>query len=191
MKRVFLIGDSIRIGYCEQVAQLMEDRAQVQWPADNCRFAKNILASVHHWADTAGEPEKIDVVHWNCGHHDIARFGCLTDNLSTPEEYRRDLYRIHECLKGTFPNAKQIFALTTPIRASMEHLHSHTTAEVMAYNQVAQEVMADVGVPVNDLFSVIKALPEEVYHDRCHFEADGSIALAQKVVLEIDKLLAK
>ena len=191
MKRVFLIGDSIRIGYCEQVAQMMEDRAQVQWPADNCRFTKYILASVHHWAEVAGEPEKIDVVQWNCGHHDIARFGCLPDNLTTPEEYRAGLYRIHKCLKGTFPNAKQIFALTTPIRPSMEHLHSHTTAEIMVYNKIAEEVMADVGVPVNDLFSVIRALPESVYRDRCHFEEDGSLALARKVVEEIDKLLAK
>lgn len=191
MKRVFLIGDSIRMGYCEMVAQRMADRAQVQWPADNCRFTKYILASVHHWAETAGEPETIDVVHWNCGHWDLARFGKIPDNLTTPEEYRKGLVRIHACLRDLFPNAQQIFALTTPIRPSMEHLHSHRNDEVEAYNRIACEVMEELHVPVNDLFSVIRALPESVYHDRCHFEADGSMALAEKVASSVDKLLTK
>lgn len=191
MKRVFLIGDSIRMGYCEAVAQLMEGRAQVQWPDDNCRFTQYVLACAYHWAEAAGDPNKIDVVHWNCGHWDIARFGNVPDNLTTQEEYARGLRRIYECLRTTFPNARQIFALTTPIRASMEHLHSHTTAEVTAYNQVAKQVMAELDVPIDDLFSVIKELPETVYLDRCHFQPEGSMALARRVVREVEKALTE
>lgn len=38
MKRIFLIGDSIRIGYDQYVRELMADAAQLYWSDDNARF---------------------------------------------------------------------------------------------------------------------------------------------------------
>jgi len=43
MKKVMLIGDSIRLGYQAKVAELLKDTALVGGPADNCRFSAYTL----------------------------------------------------------------------------------------------------------------------------------------------------
>ena len=43
MKQVFLIGDSIREGYCEKVKEALRDRAEVIYPGENCRTSQYIV----------------------------------------------------------------------------------------------------------------------------------------------------
>ena len=37
MKKIVLIGDSIRMGYCEYVKNSLRDVAEVYYPPENCR----------------------------------------------------------------------------------------------------------------------------------------------------------
>ena len=39
MKKILLLGDSIRIGYGKYVSMAFEGQAQVYAPTDNCRFS--------------------------------------------------------------------------------------------------------------------------------------------------------
>ena len=41
MKKVVLLGDSIRMNYCKYVKSKLEGIAEVYYPDDNCRFAQN------------------------------------------------------------------------------------------------------------------------------------------------------
>lgn len=51
MKHVFLIGDSIRMGYASAVGKLLEDVAAVESPEENCRFTTNTLCFLNTWAE--------------------------------------------------------------------------------------------------------------------------------------------
>ncbi len=190
MKRVFLIGDSLRIGYCEHVAELLKGKAEVYWPNENCRFSHFILAALCQWVwAIPAEARNVDVVHWNCGQWDCAQFEKNGEPLVPVEEYADNLRRIHALIKRYFPHAKQVFALTTPVRDDVPLYAARKTADVIRYNEAAKRVMEELGVPVNDLFSVGKSIPEEQYADAVHLTADGYRVLAQTVADTLEKYI--
>ena len=43
MERIFLLGDSVRMGYDRAVRDHFAGRAEVYYPRDNCRFAAYLL----------------------------------------------------------------------------------------------------------------------------------------------------
>ena len=47
MKKVILIGDSIRMGYDKYIKASLEGEAEVFYPSENCRFATYVLRFVH------------------------------------------------------------------------------------------------------------------------------------------------
>lgn len=190
MKRIVLLGDSIRMGYCEHVARIMEGRACVQWPAENGRFTLYAVASMDNWAREVGNPGTVDAVHWNCGHWDMARFGNMESPLLTVEEYRAGLRRVYARIRQAFPNAKTMFALTTPVKSGAEMANPRTNADIEEYNRAACEVMEELGVPVNDLHSVALALTDDFYADAVHYLPEGSEVLAEAVANKIDELLS-
>ena len=46
MKKVYLIGDSIRGGYDSIVRDILQDEAQVLWPNDSSRYAPYTLRAL-------------------------------------------------------------------------------------------------------------------------------------------------
>ena len=102
MKRVFLIGDSIRYGtsstegkygYGYHVKQKLLGKAEVYAPDENCRFLQYTLRYLHEWASNVSSPETIDVVHWNNGLWDVLRI--LGDDIFTPiDMYKEYLIKI-------------------------------------------------------------------------------------------------
>ena len=73
MKTVFLIGDSIRMGYDRFVRGVLADEAAVYYPSENCRFAQYVLRYAHEWIEKECNPACVDVVHWNAGLWDVSR----------------------------------------------------------------------------------------------------------------------
>ena len=51
MKKVMLLGDSIRLGYRAKVAKLLEGQAMVAGPEENCRFSAYTLFKRYISAD--------------------------------------------------------------------------------------------------------------------------------------------
>ena len=186
MKRVLLLGDSIRLGYCEQVSALLEGRAEVCWPQENCRFALYAVVSMNNWAYEVGQADTIDVVHWNCGQWDVAQFGGFGRALVSVEEYRDALKRVHERIRQVFPNAQIIFALTTPVCDGVPMTAPRTTEDVMRYNEAAAEVMKELNVPIDDLFEAAKAIQDELYADAVHYKPEGYAVLAAAVVRALE-----
>lgn len=150
-------------------------------PDDNCRFVHYTLRYLHEWADNIPK-EEIDVVHWNNGLWDVLRlFG--DDPLTDLDTYSIMLKKIYKRIRFLFPNAKVIFALTTPVieeLAKPEFFRSNKDIE--RYNEKAKEVMSECGVEVNDLFSLSKFFDHSLYSDWVHFGAEGSEILADKVI---------
>ena len=86
---VFLIGDSIRIRYCEYVKKELEDTAQVVYPVENCRFTQYVITNIYDWAASCN-PDSVAVVHFNCGHWDIAHWRGEAESLNDIPTYKKN-----------------------------------------------------------------------------------------------------
>ena len=187
MKKIFLIGDSIRlggpniVGYGRYVKSKLEGKAEVYQPNENCRFAQYTLRYLHEWAASVPR-EEIDVVHWNNGLWDVLRlFG--DEPLTDIETYGTMLKRVYKRIKFLFPNAKIIFALSTSVIeewANPEFFRYNK--EIEQYNEKAKEVMSELGVEINDLYSLSKTFDNSLHSDWVHFGEEGSRILADKVI---------
>ncbi|MBQ6119506.1 MAG: SGNH/GDSL hydrolase family protein [Clostridia bacterium] len=191
MKKLLLIGDSIRMNYDKYVAQALEGQVQVFTPYENCRFAAYTYYSIGDWEHKQRFGEDVDVIHWNVGLHDVIHFH-YDDVMTPPEIYGYYLGRIIWRLHDVYPHAKQIFALSTPGRDEKYVLPwiVRKNKEIDAINQVAKQVMAEHGVPVNDLASVVRRYePDDIYADATHYNYTGSVILAKAVLEAVCPLL--
>lgn len=148
MKKILLIGDSIRKGYDAYVRESMAGLAKVYFPEENCTFTTNILRFLHVWADNL-KLYDADAVHFNAGLWDTLRiYG--DDVLVKPDTYADNLKRIVSRIRFLFPNAKILFATTTPVREDgyFTDFESRTNDDVRRYNQIARDIF-----PERTLFS--------------------------------------
>lgn len=182
MKQVLLIGDSIRMGYCEAVKKALNDRAEVIFPSENCMSSQYIIMRLIYWCNRC-KKEDVAVVHLNCGQWDAGHFNGTPEPLTSLEEYRKNLRMIVWTLRNFFPEAQIMLATTTPMNpVHPETINPRTTQEIMEYNRVIKELAAEQGLPVNDLFEESKDWGEEFYLDYCHMTEEGYQRLANKVV---------
>ena len=201
MKSIYLIGDSIRFGashtsaynftspgYERYVREKLRGTANVFGPEENCRFAQYTLRFLHKWAGTVPAGQ-IDVVHWNNGLWDAVRL--FDDEPLTPiDVYVSFLERIHKRIGLLFPNAKIVFALTTPVlEAKQSRIHGRRNSDIEAYNRAAAELMQKLNVPVNDLYSLAAGFDDLCWADATHFSEKGCSALADQVAAACMKLL--
>lgn len=191
MKKVFLIGDSIRLGYDSRVRELLLDEAQLYWSRENAQYTTHTLRFVHEWASTDCDPETIDLVHWNNGLWDTLHV--LGDELPMipPEAYRENLHRIAGRLRRVFPRAQIAFATTTSvITERMRPGFSRTNGEIERYNDIAREVMREEQIAVDDLYPVARAMPDDWHAlDGTHYTEEGYQALAEAVAAFLRALL--
>jgi len=108
--QILLVGDSIRMGYCETVKADLATDIDVLYPDENCQSSYYILQNLKGWVDIT-RPENVIAVHFNCGHWDAAHFGGDPDSLSSPDVYAQNILRIARRLRQYFPKA----AITAPV----------------------------------------------------------------------------
>lgn len=182
MKNVILIGDSIRKGYCNLVKEDLADVANVYFPDENCRFTQYTYVHLSSWLALVENPRDIDVIHWNNGQWDVTHWDGDVSALNTAEQYGDMLRRIYRRMREKTPNAKIIFATTTPMNPSGLQCHNiRKPEEIIKYNQVAQDIMSELGVKVNDLYELMKDKPATYYKDHCHLTPKGYRLLADQV----------
>jgi hypothetical protein len=169
MKNILLVGDSIRAGYDQYVKESFEGRANVFFPGENCRFAQYVLRHLHEWMEDTRE-ESIDVVHWNAGLWDTLRV--YEDDCLTPiDTYVDFLLRIQARIEKLYPDAISIFATSTPVIESgfISDYSIRYNTDIERYNQAAIEALTKRGVIINDLYSLLKDLPDDYHSDQTHF----------------------
>ena len=182
MKRIFLIGDSIRIGYDAYVRELLPPEYRCYWSMDNARFCAYTLRYAHEWVRQDCDPETIDLVHWNNGLWDILHlFG--DEAQTSPEEYRTGVRRIARRLKYLMPNARIAFALTTSVVEEKYRAEfCRGNAEIEQYNAIAMDALKDENVLFDDLYTVSRRMtPDMRAEDGTHFAESGYRALAEAV----------
>ena len=187
MKKIYLIGDSIRFGapdspgYGVYVKEKLAGKANVYAPEENCRFAQYTLRYLHEWAGSV-DKEKIDIVHWNNGLWDVLRlFG--DEPLTDIESYGTMLKRVYKRIRFLFPKAKVIFALSTAVIEEWGRPDFFRyNCEIEQYNNKACEVMKELGVQINDLYTLSAGFENSLHSDWVHFGTEGSKILADKVI---------
>ena len=182
MKNVLLIGDSIRRGYDKAVQGSLENRANVYFPEENCRFASYVLRYLHEYRELA-ENGHIDVIHWNAGLWDCLRlFG---EEPHTPVDiYAYYIERICIRIKKIFPDAKVIFATSTSVQSElMSPDFKRYNEDIEAYNAAAVQIVSKYGFAVNDLYAVSAALGAEAHSDAVHYYTPmGTKAFTEQVL---------
>jgi len=185
LPKVVLIGDSIRLGYAPVVARSLAGRAVVVSPEPNGGDSANVLANLEAWVVR----ENPDVVHLNCGLHDLKVSKKTKQHQVEIKEYEINLKQIVARIQKE-TRATLVFANTTPI---IDDRHARRGADfdrfetdVVRYNEVATRVMKEAGVPLHDLHWVVEKEGSSdaaglMLPDGTHFNEAGYIRLGEAV----------
>ncbi len=194
MKRVLLLGDSIRMGYDKKVREILKDEYEVVFSEeDNGRFAAYTLWQANQFFKNCGP---FDLVHWNNGYWDMNIESPMTEPIHPVEEYVNFLKRIIRLIRQN--GAKIIFATTTPIYqagGAMDHTGTSGFLQydnnwVVKYNEAACKVMKEENIPVNDLYALCLEGPKYYKcEDMLHLTEEGYWKVAGQTAECIRKLL--
>ena len=191
MKKVLLLGDSIRMGYQNDVKDILNGEYEVICPEDNGRFAAYTLWQANQMFKW--NPD-IELVHFNNGYWDMNIEAPMTEAIHPVEEYVGFLRRIVALCRQC--GAKVVFATTVPIleagaagdNTGVEGTINYSNEWVKAYNAAAVEVMAELDVPVNDLYALCMEDDRRYKcEDLLHLSAEGSRRCAEQVAEYVRK----
>lgn len=181
LKKIVLVGDSIRMHYQDIVRRELAGRAEVAWPEENGENSEKVLRHIEEWV----LPHAPDIVQVNCGLHDLKKKFESAIPAVPIERYRENVRAILSKLVEQ-PGLRVIWAATTPV---IQSWHRETKgfdrleADLVSFNQAAAEVATELGVVINDLYSVVMAAgPEHVLKpDGVHFNEVGNELLGKAV----------
>ena len=172
MKKVVLIGDSIKFQYQNYVQTALTDVAQILTPEDSARFSVNTLRFIYEWKENGKWGDYVDVVHYNVGLWDMLYMYGDDKPLTDKDTYVNNVLKIDKQLKRLFPKAKIIFANCTSVKNHLykEWWFKRRNATVEEYNDaVVTALKENSDTIINDMFSYTKDLPDEYYKDPTHF----------------------
>jgi lysophospholipase L1-like esterase len=198
LPRVLLLGDSITRGYRPEVEKRLNGKAYVAQLASSAFITDPaLLAQVAMVLDN----NKFDVIHFNNGMHGWEH---------SDQEYEQGLPVLIETIRKHAPNAKLVWANTTPLRdnsapaaagapkdsASAEAGRLMTQADVKkvsdarirARNAIAEKIMSANRIPVDDLYTLSAGHPEQ-HSDNVHFNGTGVNLQADQVAQSVTKQL--
>ena len=193
MKKVLLLGDSIRMGYDEYVKEILAGEFEVIYDDfDNGRFSAYTLWQANQAFKNQG---RFDVVHWNNGYWDMNVEYPMTEAMHPVDEYVHFLSRILSQIRNN--GAVPIFATTTPILSKeaaadvvREGIDSfkYDNEWVVKYNAAAVKFMQGEGVTVNDLYAL--CIKDKYYYkcpDLLHLTEEGYRRCAEQTASAIRK----
>ncbi|MCP1660824.1 SGNH/GDSL hydrolase family protein [Neisseria perflava] len=181
---VYLIGDSIRLGYEPFVRRALADTRIFTLP-QNGQSSREVLQTLPQ-ATTGIQPG--DIVHLNCGLHDIRRNQGVALPVSDLNTYLGNLQQIFQSLRKM--QAKVIWASSTPFLEQVHNLVKPSRrylADICLYNQSADKLARKFGFAVNDLYGLMfeQDLTALMVCDGLHFNEFGHEILGKAVAESI------
>lgn len=165
LPRVLILGDSVYRQPAADAAKELQGRAKVVYATLPAGKVFHTAAALEDLDTLLGDGDW-NVIHFNFGLGDLVHrapkmrsFRLLPMHAggvrtTPPAEYEKNLRQLVKRLKAT--NAKLIWASTTPIRHSSTNVFA--LGSEIEYNAIAARVMAENGVPVNDMYSHVVKL---------------------------------
>jgi acyl-CoA thioesterase-1 len=186
-----IIGDSISIGYTLPIREMLKGIANVCRPNANCGNTARGLQYLDQWLGSTSW----QVIHFNFGLHDLK---CLKDGKlvsaaeggvqqASPEVYEKNLRELVVHLKSKTA-AKLIWASTTPVP---DNSPGRVKGDEVIYNQVAERVMKENGILIDDLWSVVTPNFSELEYKpgNVHYKDKGYQLMAAAAVEKIKSVL--
>lgn len=189
MKHVILIGDSIRIGYQDIARCELMGLADVWTPEENARDSRNVLAHLDDWV-IARAP---DLVHLNCGLHDLKKEFGATAHQVPLDEYAANVRAILTRVQRE-TRARLIWATITPVNEAWHHAHKEFDrfeADVVAYNNAASAIARELNISIDDLNAQVTQFGRDkiLLPDGVHFTDEGYTLLGNQVARVIKENL--
>jgi lysophospholipase L1-like esterase len=158
-------------------------------PAVNCESSREVAARIDEWAPAA----EGDLVHINCGLHDIRHDPGVSWPVCTLEQYQHNLSSVFEFLSAR--RARVIWATSTPF---LEQVHNSAKASrrflghLLEYNAASRDLVEAYGFAVNDMYVKLAgaSLGELLLPDGVHFNSSGNALVAELIVAAINSVLA-
>ena len=181
---VTLVGDSIRL-YAEPfVRERLPPRFRVRSPSVNCRSSHTVAAMIREWVPAASA----EVVHINCGLHDVRHDPGQHRPVSSPDEYVANLRRVFTYLATT--GASVIWATSTPVNDAVHTrlaLPRWYRADLVEYNRLSVGLARDFGFQVNDLYTRLSGMAADAWFlpDGVHFNHAGNRLIGECVAAAI------
>lgn len=187
--KILFFGDSISKGYRRYVYEKMIGKSDVYYPDNITTFSTQLLRYAQEYANNMKIGSNIDMVYFNAGLWDVLRING-DEPLVSISEYERNMERIVNRLRYVFPNAKLVYATTTPVREDLAtYDFNRCNADIEKYNDVACSVMNNNGVEIHDLNKYVKDNLKEEYIDFTHFSEKGYKLLSDEIVNYINPIL--
>lgn len=180
LPHILIIGNSITKGYTPKVEPAFEGRAYVSRISNSKCLGDPALFDE---LESVLKHNKFDIIHFNNGLHGAGY---------TEEEYDKAFPKLIKLLRKYQPDAKLIWATTTPVRCG-EGMTGFTefSDRVKVRNEIAMKHIAKAGdIIVDDLWSVVVDHPE--YYaggDGTHPVESGWEALAAQVTKVLEEAL--
>ncbi len=189
LPRVLIIGDSISIGYTQEVRRQLQGIANVHRPPINCGPTIRGLQKIDAWLGDG----RWDLIHFNFGLHDIKyadEKGDLTDVASGRQlvplpDYIAHMETLIARMKQT--GATLIWRNTTPVPLGVD---GRIPGDEVKYNTAAADLMARHGIATQDLYTFAKAHEKEIQLPvNVHYTEEGYAALGREVASAIREVL--
>ena len=158
--RVLLIGDSILNGYANTVIKRLAGNAYVDYwvtPACQSEGFNKMLAMVL-------KNGPYDVIHINLGLHGFQKDRTVKGQTEKQPRIPMDQFEpltkaFVEVMRKENPQGKIIWASTTQIslRDKPTELDPESNPMIVEHNRLAAKVMAEMNVPVNDLYTLMNS----------------------------------
>lgn len=179
---VLLAGDSISFGYGPRVGRMLNSTFNIENLPENGGTSANLLAHLEEWMIRTN----FDLIHLNCGLHDLAIYKGAETNTIQLEQYKKNVETIIRRIRSE-TSTLLIWATTTPVIYERHHMNTgfdRMEDDVRLYNKVADRIMSKYRVPVNDLYKTVEEAGREKYLavDGVHFSDSGYDILAKAVV---------
>ncbi len=181
MPKVLLAGDSISFGYGPKVAEILQGRFEVHNLPANGGTSANLLAHLEDWV----VKPCFDIIHLNCGLHDLA-----IEREAGRHRVPLDLYRqnVETIVRRVGKETRSLlaWATTTPVIYRRHRSHKsfdRREGDVVLYNRVACRIMARHGILVDDLHRVVERAGRDacVGEDGVHMTDLGNDLLSKTV----------
>jgi lysophospholipase L1-like esterase len=188
--KVVLLGDSIRLHYQSSVQKALASVASVKAPSENCETSRNMLSHLNTWVFS----NKPDIVHLNCGLHDLRYNPGADSKVVAIEEFANNIDKILSSLTERY---YVIWATITPVNEIWHRENKPSRryeSDVIMYNEMAIRIASKYQVQINDLFHLIESNGKNTLlaQDGVHFTKSGYDLLAKQVtssILESIKIL--
>ncbi len=179
LPNVLLVGDSITRGYYPAVSKELTGVANVYLFATSCSSGDPRLpGQLHDYFAMMGV--RFAVVHFNNGMHGWSY---------TEQQYAAGLPGMIAALRDGAPQAKLIWAATTPV------LHDSTTGEFTSAriderNRLAAIIMSKENIPTDDQHALMLQ-HQDMHNGDVHFTEAGSAIQAAQVAQAIRRALPR